>query len=328
MKPSTPEDEKVFTTGTRVSDSRAWMFSLVHQAREAFREWRTPSPRAEITATPLEVGELWSKRRIHIPGLLSLLAHIVVVAIVLATSVVSYVKPKPVSENSVMLDRLTFSPPSSGIRTGGGGGGMRSPTDASRGVLPDLAQYQIVPPTPIVVNMAPELAVVPTIVSAELPTLTNRNLLLQMGDPNGVSGPPSGGPGKNNGIGDGDGGGVGSKNGPFGPGPGNGPGASPASPVVFIGLGGASPPSCPLPATEPNYTDDARKARIQGTVSLDVIVNKDGSVTVSNVARKLGYGLDDEASRFVSKHFRCKPGVFQGQSVATPVRIDVNFHLY
>jgi len=327
MNSSKPDDEKVLTTGTRVSDSRAWMFSLIHQARDAFREWRTPSPQAEITATPLEVPELWSKREIHIPGLLSLLAHIVVVAIVIATSVVSYVKPKTVFENSVMLDRLTYSPPLLGNRPGGGGGGMRSSTPASQGALPELAKFQIVPPTPIIVNMAPELSVVPTILSAELPNLTTRNLLLQMGDPNGVSGPPSGGGGKGGGIGEGENGGVGDKNGPFGPGPARGPGGS-SDPVVFIGDGGATPPSCPIPATEPNYTDDARKARVQGTVALDVVVNKDGTITVSNFARKLGYGLDEEASRFVSKNFRCRPGIFQGQSVATPIRIDVNFHLY
>jgi len=326
MKPNRPEDEKVLTTGTRISDSSAWMFSLIHQARDAFREWRTPSPRAEITATPLEVRELWSKRQIHIPGLLSLLAHIVVVGIVIATSVVSYVKPKPANGNSVLIDRFTLTLPSVGIRPGGGGGGMRSPTHASIGALPELAQFQLVPPSPIIMNMAPELVAVPTIVSAELPNLTTRNLLLQMGDPNGVSGPPSGGSGKNGGIGDGNNGGVGDGAGPFGPGSGRGPG--PANPVVFIGNGGASPPSCPIPATEPNYTDDARKAHVQGTVSLDVIVNKDGSVSVSNIARKLGFGLDDEASRFVSKAFRCRPGTYQGQPVATPVRIDVNFHLY
>jgi TonB family protein len=174
--------------------------------------------------------------------------------------------------------------------------------------------------------MAPELVAIPTILAAELPNLTSRNLLLQMGDPNGVSGPPSGGPGTKGGIGGGTDGGVGDGEGPYGPGLGKGPG--PANPVMFIGVGGATPPSCPLPASEPNYTDEARKARVQGTVALDVIVNKDGSITVSNIVRKLGFGLDDEASRFVAKNFRCRPGIFQGQAVATPVRIDVNFHLY
>ena len=139
MKSSRPEDEKVLTTGTRLSDSSAWMFSLIDQVRDAYREWRTPSPRAEITATPQEVQELWSKRQIHIPGLLSLLAHIVVVVIVIATSVVSYVKPKLVSENSVLINPFTLSSPSSGIRPGGGGGGMNSPTRASFGGLPELA---------------------------------------------------------------------------------------------------------------------------------------------------------------------------------------------
>jgi TonB family protein len=327
MKSNDPEDPKLFSIGTSVSDSKTWIFSLIRQMREYIREWRNPTPRPEITAAPVEVGEIWSKNRNHIPGLLSLLAHVSVVAIALTLSVASVMKPKPAVDTSVLINPFPLSLPRFSSQTGGGGGGMRAPTPASRGVLPQAAAFQLVPPTPMIVNMNPELMAVPTIIDVVLPTVTNRSVILQMGDPNAVSGPPSGGPGTNNGIGGGTNGGVGDKNGPYGPGPGNGPGGQ-GPPVVSIGAGGATPPSCPIPATEPNYTDDARKGRVQGTVSLDVVVNRDGTVTVNRIAQKLGYGLDDEASRFVSKNFRCKPGTYQGQAVATAVRIDVNFHLY
>lgn len=98
--------------------------------------------------------------------------------------------------------------------------------------------------------------------------------------------------------------------------------------VMKIGGGGASPPACPLPHVEPDYTDAAKKAHIQGTVSLDVIVAPDGSMDVVKVASALGYGLDEEARKFVTNNFKCKPGMFNGQPVPTQARIDVNFHLY
>jgi protein TonB len=327
MKSSDPENLKLFATGTSVSDSKAWIFSLTRQMRENFREWRTPSERIEITATPIEVEPLWSKKQNHIPGLLSLVTHIVVLALAVTYSVAPYIRPKAVAEDSVLFSPYDLTSPKSGVRSGGGGGGMRALTPASRGVLPRAAEFQLVPPSPLITNMTPELIAEPTIIDVALTNIANRNLILQLGDPNGVPTPPSGGPGTNGGIGDGNDHGVGNRNGPYGPGPGNGPGG-PGNPVVNIGKGGATPPSCPLPATEPSYTDDARRGHIQGTVVLDVIVNKDGSVSVLNIAQKLGYGLDAEASQFVAKSFRCKPGIYQGQPVATPVRIDVNFHLY
>jgi len=323
-----PENRDLFPTGTSVSDSKAWMFSLIRQVSDFIREWKHPTTRVEVTATPIEVRELWSRKRNHVPELLSLLAHVLVVTILVISSVVSYMNPKPVADKSGLIAPFALSLPTSSDRPGGGGGGMRAPTPASRGVLPRPAAFQLVPPTPIIVNMSPEVAAVPTIIDVVLPTIANRNMILQMGDPNGVSGPPSGGPGSDQGIGGGNDHGVGDAKGPYRPGPGSGPGGQQMPTIVAIGAGGATPPSCPIPATEPAYTDDARKGRIQGTVILDAVVNRDGSVTVNGIVQRLGYGLDDEASRFVTKTFRCKPGIYQGQPVATPIRINMNFHLY
>src|SRR5882672_10270731 len=116
MKSNDSENDRVFTTGTSVSDSKAWVFSLIRQIRESFREWRTPSPRAEITAVPLEVRELWTKKENHIPGMLSLLAHIVVLTIALTYSVASYIRPKATAEDSVLLSQYALTSPTSGAR--------------------------------------------------------------------------------------------------------------------------------------------------------------------------------------------------------------------
>ncbi|HET9130253.1 MAG TPA: energy transducer TonB [Terriglobia bacterium] len=330
MKPTHPENRNLFPTGTSVSDPTSWINSLFHQMQDFVREWKNPSPRVEITSEPVDVQEIWSSRKNFVPGLLSLLVHVVLVTVAITYSLLSFIHPKSISLSSEPVTDFALTLPTASNQAGGGGGGMRAPTPASQGVLPTVAAFQLVPPTPINVNMNPELAAVPTIIDVVLPAVTNRPVLLQMGDPNGVSGPPSGGPGSDQGIGDGNDHGIGTGNGPHRPGPGSGPGGPgrPGQGTVAIGNGGATPPSCPIPSTEPEYTDDARKAHIQGTVVLDVVVNSDGSVTVNGIIQRLGYGLDDEASRFVAKNFKCKPGVYQGQPVATPIRINMNFHLY
>ena len=113
---------------------------------------------------------------------------------------------------------------------------------------------------------------------------------------------------------------------PVGPraGPGNG-GGSGGGPLPG-GAGGASAPTCPV-QPEPNYTDDARQAHIQGTVVLDTIIQEDGTIVVNKVERSLGYGLDDEAKK-VLKKWKCNPGKVNGQPVDVQLQIVINFHLY
>lgn len=88
----------------------------------------------------------------------------------------------------------------------------------------------------------------------------------------------------------------------------------------------ATPPRV-IKTVEPVYTDEARVAHVQGTVTLDVTVHKDGTVTVTKVFQGLGYGLDEAAILAVVK-FQFEPGTFNGQAVDTQSRIDVNFRLF
>jgi protein TonB len=91
-------------------------------------------------------------------------------------------------------------------------------------------------------------------------------------------------------------------------------------------VGGLSAPTCPV-RPEPTYSDDARKAHIQGTVVLDSTIQKDGSINVNAVSRSLGYGLDD-AARAALRNWKCYPGKLNGQAVAVQIQIVINFHLY
>src|SRR4029453_763335 len=122
------------------------------------------------------------------------------------------------------------------------------------------------------------------------------------GDPNGVAGPLSAGPGTGGGIGTGTGKGVGpGRGGGACPGEGGGIGGG-----AFNVGGGVSEPSL-LQQIQPEYSDDGRKARIQGTVELLIIVTPEGTVKFENVRKSLGYGLDQKAIEAVKK-WKFSPG--------------------
>ena len=211
-------------------------------------------------------------------------------------------------------------PASSTKAGGGGGGGDRDKLQASKGALPKLSDQQITPPAVVVRNENPKLAVEPTVVvppKIQLPTTG------PLGDPlSSVLGPPSSGTGSGGGIGSGSGGGVGSGRGPgVGPGYGGGIGGG----VYRVG-GGVSAPRATY-APDPEYSEEARKAKYQGTVVLWVIVGADGRPHDIRIQRSVGMGLDEKAVEAV-RSWRFEPARKDGQPVAVQVNIEVNFRLY
>ena len=77
---------------------------------------------------------------------------------------------------------------------------------------------------------------------------------------------------------------------------------------------------------EPEYTEEARKARLEGTVVLRVEITPEGKATNIKVLQALGMGLDEKAVECVAK-WRFKPGVKDGQPVTVKAQIEVNFRL-
>ena len=77
---------------------------------------------------------------------------------------------------------------------------------------------------------------------------------------------------------------------------------------------------------EPEYSEEARKAKWQGTVVLTVIVDEAGRPSHVSVLRSLGLGLDQKAIDAVSQ-WRFKPGLKDGKAVAVIATIEVNFRL-
>jgi TonB family protein len=143
----------------------------------------------------------------------------------------------------------------------------------------------------------------------------------QFGDPLAKIGPASNGPGSGGGIGTGKGGGIGSGNGP-GIGPGSGGGISGG--VFHVG-GGVTAPTL-VAKVEPEYSEEARKAKYQGTVLLYVEVDPNGRAQNIRVLHSLGLGLDERAIKAV-KRWKFRPGTKDGKPVTVAAQIEVNFRL-
>jgi TonB family protein len=100
-------------------------------------------------------------------------------------------------------------------------------------------------------------------------------------------------------------------------------------PAGIFRVGGSehvSAPQC-VTTTEPDYTDEARKAKINGKVLLDATVRTDGSIEINSVMRGLGYGLDAEAKK-AAQSWKCVPAKLNGNSVPVQIEIVINFILH
>ena len=89
---------------------------------------------------------------------------------------------------------------------------------------------------------------------------------------------------------------------------------------------GNSPPRAII-QHEPEFSDPARLAKFQGTVTLGLVVNQEGMPTNVHILSPLGCGLDANAVHAVEA-WRFKPAEKQGQPMAAEVAIEVDFHLY
>jgi TonB family protein len=205
---------------------------------------------------------------------------------------------------------------------GGGGGGDRSPTPASKGAIPRFSHTQFTPPMAVIPNTHAQLQMAPTLLGPPELKLPAMSANMPWGDPNGVVGPPSNGPGFGGGIGSGEGTGIGS-----GHGGGLGPGefAGVGGGVYSVG-GGVSEP-IPIYKPDPSYSEEARKAKYQGTVVLWIIVDASGAVTDCRVVKPLGLGLDEKAVETV-KTWKFKPAQKNGTPVPVRVMVEVSFRLF
>lgn len=213
---------------------------------------------------------------------------------------------------------------------GGGGGGRNAPTPPSKGQLPKFSLTPpIIAPRPEPQLKPPSLPVMETVqVDPKLqpPTIAN----MPTGDPKGVPGPPSPGPGTGGGIGSGAGGGIGSGDG-TGVGPGRGFNTGGGDPRLGGGDRNAVATAVdqrpvPLNAPQPRYTEEARKNKIQGVVIARVLVGVDGGVKQVKITRGLPDGLDEQAIQ-AAYQLRFRPAMKGGQPVSFWQSVQIEFNL-
>ncbi|HKR11958.1 MAG TPA: energy transducer TonB [Pyrinomonadaceae bacterium] len=235
-------------------------------------------------------------------------------------------------------DRGEGSGASPRLARGGGGGGEREPRPPQVGKLP--------PPSPV-------LAAIPKAAPVNPPSLPVAGITIDpalwkdlkapvYGDPRSNSDAPSKGPG--------DGGGIGTNKG-LGIGEGDGPGVGPgtkgnmgggSNETGCCGNGGGRDGAVPerpfsgaeveqrarlLAKPEPQYTEEARKNQITGTVRLRVVFASSGEVVQIKAVNTLPFGLTERAIA-AARQIRFIPAVKGGRSVSVQMQLEYNFNLY
>jgi protein TonB len=125
-------------------------------------------------------------------------------------------------------------------------------------------------------------------------------------------------------MGTGSHGGLGGGN---GDGLGNGTGGNTGGGLRRVGDGVSAPKAIFQPEAE--FSDEARRAKYEGTVVVTLIVDANGNPQSVHVTRTLGMGLDEKAVEAVQK-YKFKPAVDQktGKGVPVMVSVEVRFRLY
>ena len=195
--------------------------------------------------------------------------------------------------------------------TMGGGGGQRGPTPATKGTPPKFAEEQIVPPKapPLIepkIPIEPTLEVQPDVkMASSLPQIgvaSSPLVGLSMGD------------GKGTGLGRGD-----------GPGIGVGLGGNAGGGVRQVGGGVIAPVL--VYGFEPEFSEEARKAKFSGNVMVNLWVDEKGNPSHVHVIRAVGMGLDERAVAAV-KQYRFKPAMENGKAVTVEMNIEVTFSIF
>ena len=228
------------------------------------------------------------------------------------------------------------SGPSPKLAQGGGGGGNHNPIPPQAGKVPPPSSILAAIPTRPPINP-------PALPAAGIdidPALWKDIKAPVYGDPRSKSEIESKGPGEGEGIGTNRGLGIGA-----GDGPGVGPGekgnmGDGSRQLACCGPGGGSDRDGPAFAgsqveqrarvlfkPEPQYTEEARRNQITGTVMLRVIFSSNGDVVQIRALRTLPFGLTERAIA-AARQIKFEPAIKGGRPVSTFMQLEYNFNLY
>ena len=208
---------------------------------------------------------------------------------------------------------LTPPPMAPAKDTMGGGGGQRGPTPVTQGHLPKFADTQITPPKAPPLEQ-PKISMPEPTVEVQKDLKMANSSLPNLGMPN----PPLIGSSMGNGSGSGLGSGNGSGIGP-------GSGGNYGGGLRKIGGGVSSP--VVIYQVDPEFSEEARKAKFMGVVLVNLIVDPQGRPQNVHVLRGVGMGLDGKAVEAV-KQYRFKPAMEAGKPVPVELNVEVDFQIF
>lgn len=269
--------------------------SWIHRVRENFRQLLTPTRVFPSSANGAPLHLLTFKRSATSGGArtVSLLTHTALLCAVLLLKFTSQgpLDAKKVSELAShsghtffpILEDSHFGRPSLGKKSGGG---EEDPRPARHGLLPPGSSMPLAPPR-LPLKVESTLAVPVSVLDLNAQQLPAR--VTDLGLPWMKKDSDSAGPGKNHGIGSGKDGGMGDDDGPSA-----GQGEAYNGPYKNV----VSLPKCAY-CPDPQYTDEAREAKLQGKVTLQVLVGADGRAAEIRIVQGIGLGLDERAAQAI-----------------------------
>jgi protein TonB len=276
-------------------------------------------PPLQTTSQPIDVPDIWSEnvqfKRIEA---LMVAVHVLILALIAGPFLSRIYAPSSTKASNPAMnvtDLSAYIPklPSS-AKKAGGGGGANDVAPVSKGRAPKFSYTQIARPL-VQTPSNPKFPMQPTVLGNPAIVPPNINAS-NWGDPLASILTGSNGQGSGTGLGNGNGGGLG---------PGQEYGVGGGYPNA--GTGGYGDPVC-VYCPKPDFTDEAVKAKYQGTVMLSAIVTLDGRATNIQVVKGLGLGLDEKAVEAL-RNSRLKPAVGpDGKPAAVKAYFEMEFHLY
>lgn len=305
----------------RAFDERPIWVVLWESIKDVFFPVKLPP--LELTSQPIPVPDRMAVKPNPWAIGISSAVNLTILAVLLffvGRKVLEAVKPQLMGTN---IDISDYTAPKSKVAAGGGGGGGdHSLIEASKGKLPQKAPDPVLAPQAQVIEK-PKLPEPPTInVQKELMLPDNNMPMIGMHNSSNVQ-LASNGSGANGGMGSGSHGGLGS-----GTGNGVGPGSGGNYGGGLYQVGGRVSAPTPIYSPDPEFSDEARRAKYQGVCMVSLIVDAQGNPQNIHVVQTLGMGLDEKAIEAVQK-WKFKPAMKDGRTpVPVMITVEVDFHLY
>ena len=284
--------------------------SLISNIRDAF--FAPKLPPLKLESKPIAVPDRMAVKRDPKSTAVAVIIHGVIIGIIAILIAAKVPIAAPVKQAFISLTTPPPPPVAPKDTKIGGGGGQHDLAPVSKGRLPKLAQEQIVPPK-APPTIPPKLSVEPTVVVQKDLNLAN-NTMPNLGMPNSNLNGVSLGNGSGTGIGSGNGSGI-------GPGSGGNIGGG------VYQVGGSVRPPIAIYTPDPEFSEEARKAKFSGNVVVSLIVDADGHPKNVHVLRGVGMGLDEKAVQAVQQ-YKFKPALQNGKPVAVYLNVEVNFQIF